>query len=152
MPSRRTEITMSDDELRDFLAEHRVVSVATVGPRGRPHLVPLWYVVDGVELHGWTYAKSQKAKNLERNPRATVQVEDGELYHELRGVMMECDVEMERDPAQVASYGRTLFERFGPVDAQIEQMVEKQAPKRVGLTFRPTRIVSWDHRKLGGVY
>ena len=143
---------MSDDELRDFLAEHRVVSVATVGPRGRPHLVPLWYVVDGVELRGWTYAKSQKAKNLERNPRATVQVEDGELYHELRGVMMECDVEMERDPAQVASYGRALFERFGPVDAQIEQMVEKQASKRVGLTFRPTRIVSWDHRKLGGVY
>jgi PPOX class probable F420-dependent enzyme len=152
MPSRRTAITMSDDELREFLAEHRVVSVATVGPRGRPHLVPLWYAVDGVELRGWTYAKSQKAKNLERDPRATLQVEDGELYHELRGVMMECDVEMERDPAEVAKYGRALFERFGRVDAEIEQMTEKQAPKRVGLTFRPTRIVSWDHRKLGGVY
>jgi PPOX class probable F420-dependent enzyme len=152
MPSRRDQITMSDEELRTFLADHRVVSVATIGPHGRPHLVPLWYVVDGTELRGWTYAKSQKAKNLERDPRATLQVEDGELYHELRGVMMECDVSIERDPKAVATYGIALFERFVPVDPDVEQMVEGQAPKRVGLTFRPTRIVSWDHRKLGGTY
>ena len=112
MPSRRDQITMSDDELRAFLAAHKVVSVASIGPRGRPHLVPLWYVADGVELRGWTYAKSQKAKNLERDPRATLQVEDGELYHELRGVMMECDVSIEREPAEVAKYGVALFERF----------------------------------------
>jgi hypothetical protein len=31
-------------------------------------------------------------------------------------------------------------------------MVAAQAPKRVGLTFHPTRTVSWDHRKLGDVY
>jgi PPOX class probable F420-dependent enzyme len=152
MPSRRDQITMSEDELRAFLAEHKVVSVATIGPRGRPHLVPLWYAVDGVELRGWTYAKSQKAKNLERDPRATLQVEDGELYHELRGVMMECDVSLERDPAEVAEFGIALFERFVEVGPDVEAMVEKQAPKRVGLTFHPTRIVSWDHGKLGGAY
>ena len=143
---------MSDEELRAFLADHRVVSVATIGPRGRPHLVPLWYAVDGTTLRGWTYAKSQKAKNLERDPRATLQVEDGELYHELRGVMMECDVSIERDPQEVAKYGLALFERFVPVDENVTSMVEGQAPKRIGLTFHPTRIVSWDHGKLGGTY
>jgi PPOX class probable F420-dependent enzyme len=143
---------MSDEELRAFLADHRVVSVATIGPRGRPHLVPLWYSVDGTTLRGWTYAKSQKAKNLERDPRATLQVEDGELYHELRGVMMECDVSIERDPQEVAKYGLALFERFVPVDENVTSMVEGQAPKRIGLTFHPTRIVSWDHGKLGGTY
>jgi PPOX class probable F420-dependent enzyme len=143
---------MSDEELRAFLADHRVVSVATNGPRGRPHLVPLWYAVDGTTLRGWTYAKSQKAKNLERDPRATLQVEDGELYHELRGVMMECDVSIERDPREVAKYGLALFERFVPVDENVASMVEGQAPKRIGLTFHPTRIVSWDHGKLGGTY
>ena len=152
MPSRRDQIVMSDEELRAFLADHRVVSVATIGPHGRPHLVPLWYVVDGTTLRGWTYAKSQKAKNLERDPRATLQVEDGELYHELRGVMMECDVEIEREPRKVATYGIALFERFVPVDDNVTAMVEGQAPKRIGLTFHPTRIVSWDHRKLGGAY
>jgi PPOX class probable F420-dependent enzyme len=152
MPSRRDQIVMSDEELRAFLGDHRVVSVATIGPRGRPHLVPLWYAVDGTTLRSWTYAKSQKAKNLERDPRATLQVEDGELYHELRGVMMECDVEIERDPAEVAKFGVALFERFVPLNDDVRLMVEGQAPKRIGMTFHPTRIVSWDHGKLGGTY
>src|SRR5256714_1588237 len=105
MPSRRNQIAMTDDELRAFLAERKVVTVATVGPHGRPPLMPLWYVVDGTEFRGWTYAKSQKAKNLERDPRATLQVADGVLYEELRGAMLECDVDIERDPAEVAKYG-----------------------------------------------
>jgi PPOX class probable F420-dependent enzyme len=143
---------MSDDELRDFFEQRRVVTCATIGPNGRPHLMPLWYSADGVELSGWTYAKSQKAKNLERDPRATLQVEDGELYHELRGAMLECDVAIERDPNLVAGYGRALFERFGAVGPDVEAMIAGQAPKRIGLRFTPTRIVSWDHRKLGGTY
>ena len=153
MPYRRDQIRMSDDEVRDFLDEQKIVSVATLGPKGRPHLVSLWYVRDGDELTGWTFAKSQKAKNLERDPHATLQVEAGVEYHELRGVMFECDVEVERDPERVADYGRALFDRYAPGGGEaVDEMIQKQAPKRVGLRFRPTRTVSWDHRKLGGTY
>ncbi len=146
---------MSDDELARFLEEQSIMSVATTGPSGRPHVVPLWYVPDGRELRGWTYAKSQKAKNLERDPRATLQIESGVQYDELRGAMLECDVELERDPDRVAEFGRALFTRYGgggELAPEAREMVAKQAPKRVGLTFRPTRIVTWDHAKLGGVY
>ncbi len=154
MGSRRDQIRMSEEEAREFLVEQKIVSVATIGPRGRPHLVPLWYVPDGLELRGWTYAASQKAKNLERDPRATLQVEDGVEYHELRGVTMECDVEVERQPELVADYGLALFGRYGgePVPSEIRDMVAKQAQKRVGLRFVPTRTVTWDHGKLGGIY
>jgi PPOX class probable F420-dependent enzyme len=152
VPSRRDQITMSDKELREFLAEKKVVTCATIGPNGRPHLMPLWYAAEDTTLRGWTYAKSQKAKNLERDPHATLQVEDGELYHELRGVMMECDVEIERATDKVVNFGMALFQRFGATGAEVEAMIAKQAPKRIGLTFTPTRIVSWDHRKLGGSY
>jgi PPOX class probable F420-dependent enzyme len=151
MPSRRDQIRMSDDELGDFLAEQKVVTVATIGPNGRPHLMPLWYVVDGDDLRGWTFAKSQKAKNLERDPRATLQIEAGVEYQELRGVMFEADVEIERDPDRVAAYGIELFERYAP-GADVDDMIRKQAQKRIGLRFVPTRTVSWDHRKLGGTY
>src|ERR687889_1543509 len=140
MPSRRDQIRMTDDELRDFLAEQKIVSVATVGPNGRPHLVPLWYVPqDDGSLTGWTFAKSQKAKNLERDPRATLQVEDGVDYQELRGVMFECDVDVEREPQQVAGYGRALFTRYagtgddGELAPEVDEMVAKQADKRIGL-------------------
>jgi PPOX class probable F420-dependent enzyme len=145
---------MTGEEVRAFLAEQMVMQCATNGPRGFPHMVALWFVTDGDRLRGWTYAKSQKARNLERDPRATLGIEDGVQYHELRGVMFECDVELERDPTMVERFGLELFERYaeGGLNDDIRTMVAKQAQKRVGLTFVPTRTVSWDHRKLGGVY
>ena len=85
--SRRSRIAMSDEEVLAFLEEERTLTCATVGTDGWPHLMPLWYVVRDGELWAWTYAKSQKVRNLERDSRATVQVEDGEEYQELRGLM-----------------------------------------------------------------
>ena len=144
---------MSDAELRAFLGERVVMQCATIGPNGRPHMVPLWYVPDGVELTSWTYAKSQKSKNLERDPRATVGIETGVQYHELRGVTFECDVELEREPERVESYGLRLFERLaGELTPEMRAMIAQQAQKRVGMRFVPTHIVSWDHGKLGGTY
>ena len=143
---------MSDEEVRAFLAEQMVMQVATIGPRGWPHLVALWFVPDGTELTGWTYAKSQKAKNLERDPRATVTVDDGVEYQELRGVMLECDVEMERDTEKVAAVGESLVDRYGGGSPEMKEFFRAQAPKRVGLRFHPRRVVSWDHRKLAGTY
>jgi PPOX class probable F420-dependent enzyme len=153
MPSRRAQIEMTEDEVRAFVADRMVMQCATVGPRGLPHMVPLWYVPEGIELVGWTYAKSQKARNLERDPRATVGIEDGVQYNELRGVMFECDVELERDPSKVEQNGLMLFKRYaGELGPEIREMVANQARKRVGLRFVPSRVVSWDHRKLGGTY
>jgi PPOX class probable F420-dependent enzyme len=154
MPSRRKQIYMSDNELREFVAQQRIMQVVTIGPRGRPHLMPLWYLTDGAELRGWTYAKSQKAKNLERDPHATIGIDDGVEYHELRGVMMECDVQLVRETERVAEIGLALFERYsgGELAPDVADMVRAQAPKRVGLHFLPTRTVTWDHRKLGGAY
>jgi PPOX class probable F420-dependent enzyme len=152
MPSLRDQIKMSDDELLAFVAERMVLQCATVGPRGFPHVVPLWYVPDGVELRGWTYAKSQKTRNLERDPRATVAIEDGVEYAQLRGVMMECEVELERETERVVGYGLALAERYGGGAPEMREAFRKQAEKRVGLRFKPQRIVSWDHRKLGGSY
>ena len=145
---------MSDEEVRGFLAEKMVMQCATNGPRGLPHMVALWFVADDRELRSWTYAKSQKARNLERDPRATLGLEEGVQYHELRGVMFECDVELARDPAEVERFGLELFDRYAPTGLtdEIRDMVAKQAQKRVGLTFVPTRRVSWDHRKLHGAY
>lgn len=156
MASKRDQIRMTEEELATFLDEQRVVQVCTTGPEGRPHLMPLWYVVeDAPVLRGWTFAKSQKAKNLERDPRATLGIDDGVQYHELRGVMFECDVELEHDVDALATLGEAIFKRYGDgsdLPDEAREMVRKQAEKRVGLTFTPTRTVTWDHRKLGGVY
>jgi PPOX class probable F420-dependent enzyme len=154
VPSRRSDIAMSAEEIRRFVDEERVVTCATLGRGGRPHLMPLWYVRDGEAIVGWTFAKSQKVRNLERDARATLQIEAGERYDELRGVMAECDVAIERDPARVADVGIALVARYAGAAPTAEAVagVRKQATKRVALRFTPTRTVSWDHRKLGGAY
>ncbi len=149
--SRRDQIAMTSDEVAAFLRERRVLSCATNGPRGWPHLMPLWYVIRGDELWAWTYAKSQKVRNLERDPRATLQIEDGEAYHELRGVMVEARTTVHRDLEVVVGVGLQLMERYGGGGAP-EEIVRAQAAKRVGLQFVAERVASWDHGKLDGAY
>jgi PPOX class probable F420-dependent enzyme len=141
---------MSDDEVRAFLSEQRTVTCATLGPRGWPHLMPLWYLLKDDEIWTWTYAKSQKIKNLERDARATLQVEAGDSYDKLRGVMLECDAVLHRDTPEVQAFGEALFERYAGNPAT--EMVAAQAPKRVVMQFVERRRATWDHGKLGGVY
>src|ERR1700761_7397565 len=93
---------MTETEVRAFLDEQRTVICATNGPRGWPHLMPLWFVVRDGEVWAWTYAKSQKVRNLERDPRATLQLEAGDQYDQLRGVMLQATTRIHRDIDQVA--------------------------------------------------
>lgn len=154
--SRRDLIRMSEEELAAFLDEQRTVVVATVGRDGWPHLMPLWYTVRDRELWAWTYARSQKVKNLERDDRVTLQVEDGTTYDQLRGVMVKSHVRLHHDPEVVTAFGLELFTRYGDGGApapEVEAMVRAQASKRVALQFVAAEPpVTWDHRKLGGTY
>src|SRR4051794_27068974 len=110
--SRRDQIKMTEEEVAAFLAEQRVMVCATNGKDGFPHLMPLWFVVRGGELWAWTFAKSQKVRNLERDARASLQLEAGEDYQELHGVMLKCDVELVRDTEQVADLGLEIFAKY----------------------------------------
>ena len=107
--SRRAQIQMTTADVRALLAEERTVICASNGKDGFPHLMPLWFVVRDDELWSWTFAKSQKVRNLERDPRATLQVEAGRDYHELRGVMLKTDVAIHRDTDEVVAFGLELF-------------------------------------------
>jgi PPOX class probable F420-dependent enzyme len=148
--SGRAAIRMTDAEVAAFLDEQRTVTCATIGRDGRPHLMPLWYVVRGGELWAWTYARSQKVRNLERDPRCTLQVEAGEAYGELRGVMLQAECEIVRDLEAVVALAAQLAARYelGSETPDVEAAWRVQAPKRVALRFRPHATASWDHRKL----
>ena len=110
--SRRDAIKMTPEEVDAFLAEEKTVTCATNGRHGFPHLMPLWYVLRDGRIWAWTYAKSQKVRNLERDPRATLQVETGIEYAELRGVMLRCDVEIHRDVEVVTDFAMELVDRY----------------------------------------
>jgi PPOX class probable F420-dependent enzyme len=152
--SRRDAIRMTDAERAGFLAESRTVTCATTGRDGWPHLMPLWYVVRDGEVWAWTYAKSQKVRNLERDPRCTLQIEAGEAYAELRGVMIKAECELVRDLDAVTELGAEIAVRYdgGSLTDAVRDAMRGQAAKRVGLRFKARETVTWDHRKLGGTY
>jgi PPOX class probable F420-dependent enzyme len=156
VPSRRDQIKLSDEERDELLATERIVVVSSHGPRGWPHMMPLWYVLRDGEVWVWTYAKSQKVKNLERDPRATLLVETGVEYGELRGVMIEAEAELIRDTDEIVEFGKELTIRYSEgidsVEGDAAAALVAQAPKRVAIHFHPKRVATWDHRKLGGVY
>ena len=153
--NRRAAIRFTDEEAAAFLDEQRTVICATNGHDGFPHLMPLWYVVRGGTLWAWTYAKSQKAKNLERDPRATLQVEAGERYDQLRGLMLRTEAVLHREDDVKEAFGAELAPRYAPEGVDPAALLEgfrTQIPKRVAIEFREVGRVSWDHRKLGGTY
>jgi PPOX class probable F420-dependent enzyme len=154
--SRRAEIQLSPDEQRELIENERVVVVGSFGQRGWPHLMPLWYVPRDGEVWVYTYAKSQKVRNLERDPRATLLIETGHEYAELRGVMVEAKAEIHRDIDTVFPIAEQLTLRYADgidsLEGDAREALKAQAAKRVAIRFRALRIATWDHRKLGGSY
>ena len=111
--------------------------------------MPMWFVPRDGEVWIWTYGKSQKVKNLERDPRATILVETGHEYTELQGIQIEAEAELVRDTDEIVEFAKELTIRYGDgidsVEGDAAAMLEAQAPKRVAIRFRPERVASWDH-------
>ena len=148
---------MTDEEIRAFVRGSKTIILCSSGRGGTPHPMPMWFVADDdLGIRMTTYAKSQKIKNLERDPRVALLVEAGESYEELQGVVMYGKVELVDDTEQVID---TLLDAGGrhPGDdpeqtKAIREAMRGNAEKRVLIRFRPDRLVSWSHAKLGGVY
>lgn len=154
MPSRRDQISLTPDEQREYLERSHTIVLGTLDPRGYPHLVAMWYVVepDGA-VAMTTFGKSQKVRNLERDPRCSLLVESEKTYDKLKGLFLRGRAEIVRDPAVILDTLLRINRKYqqGPEDL-IRPVFEKQAQKRVLLRIRPERVASWDHAKLGGVY
>ena len=153
-PSSRAAVRMSDAEVDAFLAARLKLQVGTIGPDGAPHLTTLFYVWDAGRIGFWTYGRSQKIRNLERDPRISCLVEDGDDYFALRGVSIRGTAELVRDPDRLRAIGASVAMRMLGVDDPEalgeagRAEVERQARKRVGVLVTPQHVATWDHRKM----
>ena len=157
--SRRDQIRMTDAERDKYLAEAQTIIICSIAPGGFPHPMPMWF---GVEDDGCvvmtTFTKSQKIKNIERDPRVSLLVESGTAYSELRGVVLYGKAELVRGADAVLDILAKVSAKSAggagnaPDPAALRKALMTTVPKRTGIRIRPDKIVSWDHRKLGGVY
>lgn len=153
MASGRNAVQMSAEEIEQFLLDNMKVQIATIGPDGTPHLTTLYYVLEDGLLAFWTYGRSQKVVNLRRDPRITCLVEAGEDYFELRGVSIQGKARLIEDYDEIRALGGRVAKRMaGDVDLGDfgDEIVDKQARKRVGIVVEPVKVASWDHHKMAG--
>lgn len=153
--TRREQITMDADEVDEYLAQQRILNVATIGPTGHPHLVAMWYVVRDGQPTFWTFAKSQKVVNIRRDPRVSALVESGDSYGELKGVELRGTARLVDEPAEVLEIGKAVGVKYtgaAAVSADALPFLEAQAAKRVGVVIEIAHVTSWDHTKLAGSY
>ncbi|HLE38184.1 MAG TPA: pyridoxamine 5'-phosphate oxidase family protein [Acidimicrobiia bacterium] len=159
----RKDISMTPGEREAFLESGTTLIVTSLGKNGHPHSAPMWYFVDDGKVVFRSFSKSQKIVNLRRDPRITVLVERGVAYAELQAVMIEGTarlVDGADDPAFLLESYRRLAARYpmvgpDPVDLApdaLEAAFGRFAPKNTAVVVEPRRVVSWDHRKLGGEY
>ncbi len=155
--SRRDQIRMTDDEVRDYLRDTKTLIINSIGPGGFPHPMPMWFAVDekGV-ITMTTFRKSQKVLNIQRDPKVSLLAESGTEYAELRGVVIYGHAEVidDIDVVKATLYAATVGDV--PEDPKAREamdgVISNTAAKRVCIRIEPERVVSWDHRKLGGVY
>ena len=146
---------MTDEELAEFVRTQQSLQVATINPDGTPHLSTLWYgVLDSGDLVFETFTKSQKIKNLERDPRIACLLEDGTVYEALRGAQINGRAELTSDPADVKELAKAVVAKQSP-DAspeEIDAAAEFMSLKRTAVVVKASKVVTWDHTKLAGRY
>ena len=149
---------MSEPEIANFLDGSMTAVLTTLGSKGWPHSVAMWFVPRPTEVLMWSYAKSQKSVNAMRDPRCSFLVESGVNYVELKGVLVRGRLRVIRDIENVAAIGKALHERYvssvtgEPPDEAALAEINRQAGKRVGLALPLAKVASWDHSKLGNAY
>lgn len=148
MPNRRAEIELTPDEQAAMLADAKTAILVTIGADGAPDPTAMWFVMDGDTMVMRTYAKSQKVRNLERDPRVAVLVEDGETYATLRGLQLTGRVELSRDVDEVLDVVAGLARKYEGVEEIDRSALAGYASKQVVLRIVVERRVSWDHGKL----
>jgi PPOX class probable F420-dependent enzyme len=145
---------MTDEEIDEYLQGRHTMNVATFNHDGTIHLVAMWYGFLEGDLAFETFTKSQKIRNLERDPRITVLIDSGETYDQLQGVEIVGTADLIADDDTVFTVARSVVQRYFPLDdeSQLDDVARMMARKRTIVRIKPARVVSWDHRKLGGTY
>ena len=157
----RKNVAMTEREITDFLSSGaKVLQLATLGIDGSPHQAPMWFTMDNGRIVFRSFTKSQKIVNLQRDPRLSVLVEDGDTYSELKGVMIQGRATLITDSVYVLKIYGELSARYPmiadePSDMSVEELENtfgRFANKNTAVVVEPTRITSWDHRKLESDY
>jgi PPOX class probable F420-dependent enzyme len=137
---------LSEELAQDLLADRLIASLATLNGDGSIHVVPMWYLWDGEALLIPTNHATRKAKNLERDPRATVMIDDSRGAFEICGITLVGTVEIVRAPQSFELNRRIHLKYVTERGLALEPVRGYLSTDDIALRFLAERMSSWDMR------
>ena len=144
-------IELTADERWDLLEGNMVMRLATVNPHGLPHVVPIWYLADRTAgaIFFSTPEDSRKVRDLEETPKASLTVDEGAYYFDLRAVIAEGDATVVEDDDLAARVERAWCRKYFDQDERPEFMdLLYEGRPWVWYRVDPSQWTSWDNSKI----
>ena len=142
-------IELSEDERWELLGSNAVARMATVDPNGLPHVVPIWYVAERDQgIYFSTPSDTAKVRHLEAKPKASLTVDEGESYFELRAVIAEGTVVEVGSEAAARAERQWCQKYFDQSERPTAMEALYEGREWIWFRLDPGQWVSWDNGKI----
>lgn len=143
-------VTLTDSEVLAFLERGHTCAVTTLRADGFPVSLPMWFTLDGHDLHLQTPRRSAKLRRIRADSRACVLVEEGRTFRELRAVSLLGRIAVVEDEEEKLRAAAAHRAKYGSrrSTAQLPAATVRHYAAMVWLRFTPEQVISWDNGKL----
>ena len=136
---------MSKEEVDAFLdSKPGWMMLTSQGSDGYPHTVPIGYFRDGDRIFMGCRDNTQKVKNIERNPKVSLVIEDGKTMSDLRGILFRGDAFVVREDEERLKISRLAAKLRGAPEDEWPTTASADA---VFIKVDSPRVTSWDYSK-----
>ena len=136
---------MSKEEVDAFLdSKPGWMMLTSQGRDGYPHTVPIGYFRDGDRIFMGCRDNTQKVKNIERNPKVSLVIEDGKTMSDLRGILFRGDASVVREDEERLKISRLAAKLRG---APEDEWPTTASAGAVFIKVDSPRVTSWDYSK-----
>lgn len=131
---------------QELLAARLIANLATLDADGNIHLVGMWFLWDGTTVLLPTSGATRKIRNLERDPRATVMIDDSRGGFDLRGLTLTGRAAIVRGPEALTLNRRIHLKYLTEQGRELGAVDRYLSTDDVTIRFSPERVSSWNLR------
>ena len=136
---------MSKEEVDAFLdSKPGWMMLTSQGRDGYPHTVPIGYFRDGDRIFMGCRDNTQKVKNIERNPKVSLVIEDGKTMSDLRGILFRGDASVVREDEERLKISRLAAKKRG---APEDEWPTTASAGALFIKVDSPKVTSWDYSK-----
>ncbi|GBE17506.1 pyridoxamine 5'-phosphate oxidase [archaeon BMS3Abin16] len=141
------EMSMTKEEVTEFLSQPILARIATVGMKGKPYIAPVWFIYEEGTLVISTGKDSVKVRNIKNNPAVAVDIDTTEGGFQSKGVIFRGKAEI--DETNTTETAKRIYMKYlGSLDHPMAQQLLSMP--RATIRLKPERTTSWDYAKIGG--